>query len=137
MKTCLLVMASAAALAAQNPGLPDPGAANPPSGNPAAIRAVNRFNPDDPEIIHERYLYKDRLMTNPVYFGTVQKLNLHMMVFYNVVPFRVERVPSDGYGRELLIAGFNFGFVFFGAQLCLDFQACCGGCATNQAHDNL
>lgn len=68
MKTCLLVMASAAALAAQNPGLPDHGAANPSSGNPAAIRAVNRFNPEDPEIIHERYLYEDRLMTNPVYF---------------------------------------------------------------------
>ena len=65
MKTCLLAMAlaSAVAFAAQAPGN-----ANPADHSPAAVRAINRFNPDDPDIILGRYLFKDRLSNNPVYF---------------------------------------------------------------------
>ncbi|HQC53328.1 MAG TPA: hypothetical protein PLE92_09370, partial [Lentisphaeria bacterium] len=64
MKTCLLVMAMAsAAFAAQAPGN-----ASPADRSPAAIRAINRFNPDDPDIILGRYLFKDRVMNNPIYF---------------------------------------------------------------------
>ncbi len=57
-----MAMASVA-FAAQNPGN-----ANPADLSPAATRAVNRFNPDDPGIILGRYLFKDRLMNNPAYF---------------------------------------------------------------------
>jgi len=57
-----MAMASAA-FAAQAPGN-----ASPADRSPAAIRAINRFNPDDPDIILGRYLFKDRVMNNPIYF---------------------------------------------------------------------